>query len=168
MSFGEVLVMGGTSDARALCQQLDAANVAYTLSVATPTGKQLAGDIKGQVRCVRLEQDEMVNWLKENGTRWVIDASHPYAEVVSRNILCACERAGVLLSRYQRPEQLSELTHPLLFTVQSIAEQAPAVQLQIKAALYRYVRQIQGSVLRFFRQQALLFYKLGYRHCRCR
>ena len=49
MSFGEVLVMGGTSDARALCQQLDAANVAYTLSVATPTGKQLAGDIKGQV-----------------------------------------------------------------------------------------------------------------------
>ena len=94
MSFGEVLVMGGTSDARALCQQLDAANVAYTLSVATPTGKQLAGDIKGQVRCGRLEQDEMVNWLKENGTRWVIDASHPYAEVVSRNILCACERAG--------------------------------------------------------------------------
>ena len=122
MSFGEVLVMGWTSDARALCQQLDAANVAYTLSVATPTGKQLAGDIKGQVRCGRLEQDEMVNWLKENGTRWVIDASHPYAEVVSRNILCACERAGVLLSRYQRPEQLSELTHPLLFTVQSIAE----------------------------------------------
>ncbi|EGT3571891.1 cobalt-precorrin-6A reductase [Citrobacter amalonaticus] len=120
MNFGEVLVMGGTSDARALCQQLDAANVAYTLSVATPTGKQLAGDIKGEVRCGRLEQDEMVNWLKENGTRWVIDASHPYAEVVSRNILRACVRAGVLLSRYQRPEQLDDLTHPLLFSVQNI------------------------------------------------
>ncbi|PSF37331.1 cobalt-precorrin-6A reductase, partial [Escherichia coli] len=49
MNYGDVLVMGGTSDARMLCQQLDAANVAYTLSVATPTGKQLAGDIKGQV-----------------------------------------------------------------------------------------------------------------------
>ena len=34
----------------------------------------------------------------------------------------ACERAGVLLSRYQRPEQLSNLTHPLLFAVQSIEE----------------------------------------------
>ncbi len=43
MSHGEVLVMGGTSDARALCQQLDAAQVKYTLSVATPTGQQLAG-----------------------------------------------------------------------------------------------------------------------------
>ncbi|WP_176203820.1 precorrin-6A/cobalt-precorrin-6A reductase, partial [Salmonella enterica] len=99
MNEGEVLVVGGTSDARALCRQLDAANVAYTLSVATPAGKALAGDIKGQVRCGRLEYGQMVAWLKENRTRWVIDASHPYAEMVSHNLLRACETAGVLLSR---------------------------------------------------------------------
>ncbi|MDN8599663.1 cobalt-precorrin-6A reductase [Citrobacter sp. S2-9] len=128
MRYGEVLVMGGTSDARALCQQLDAANVPYTLSVATPTGKQLAGEIKGQVRCGRLELEPMIAWLRDNRTRWVIDASHPYAEVVSRNILRACEAAGVLLSRYQRPEQLSDLTHPLLFTVQSIAQACEVAQ----------------------------------------
>ena len=122
MNYGDVLVMGGTSDARMLCQQLDAANVAYTLSVATPTGKQLAGNIKGQVRCGRLEREQMIAWLQENQTRWVIDASHPYAEVVSRNIMNACEAAGVLLSRYQRPEQLSGLTHPQLYTVQSIPQ----------------------------------------------
>lgn len=52
----------------------------------------------------------------------MIDASHPYAEVVSRNIMSACEAAGVLLSRYQRPEQLSGLTHPHLYTVQSIQQ----------------------------------------------
>lgn len=120
MNPGDVLVMGGTSDARVICQQLDAENVAYTVSVATPTGKALAGDIKGEVRCGRLERDQMVAWLRENHTRWVIDASHPYAEVVSRNILRACETAGVLLSRYQRPEQLSDLAHPLLFLVPDI------------------------------------------------
>lgn len=60
MNEGEVLVVGGTSDARALCRQLGAANVAYTLSVATPAGKALAGDIKGQVRCGRLEYGQMV------------------------------------------------------------------------------------------------------------
>lgn len=128
MRNGEVLVMGGTSDARALCQQLDAAHVPYTLSVATPTGQQLAGEIKGQVRCGRLELEQMIAWLRENRTRWVIDASHPYAEVVSRNILRACEAAGVLLSRYQRPEQLSDLTHPLLYTVQSIAQACEVAQ----------------------------------------
>lgn len=122
MSAGEVLVIGGTSDARQICQQLDAAGVAYTLSVATPTGQQLAGNIRGQVRCGRLEQGEMVAWLQRNFTRWVIDASHPYAEVVSRNIAAACAQAGVLLSRYQRPEQQPELTHPLLFYVATLDE----------------------------------------------
>ena len=41
MNHGDVLVIGGTSDARAICQQLDAADVRYTLSVATPTGERL-------------------------------------------------------------------------------------------------------------------------------
>lgn len=42
--------------------------------------------------------------------------------MVSHNLLRACETAGVLLSRYQRPEQLSNLTHPLLYTARSIAD----------------------------------------------
>jgi precorrin-6A/cobalt-precorrin-6A reductase len=50
---------GGTSDARAICQQLDAAGVRYTLSVATPTGQHLAGDIRGEVRCGRMELEQM-------------------------------------------------------------------------------------------------------------
>lgn len=117
-----MLVIGGTSDARALCQLLDAQNVRYTLSVATPVGQQLAGNIKGRVRCGRMERAQMVAWLLEHATRWVIDASHPYADAVSCNIVRACATTGVVLSRYQRPEQLSDLTHPLLYTVQSIEE----------------------------------------------
>ena len=50
MSFGDVLVVGGTSDVRALCLQPDVAQVRYTVSVATPMGAALAGDIQGQVR----------------------------------------------------------------------------------------------------------------------
>ncbi|XTZ40499.1 cobalt-precorrin-6A reductase [Salmonella enterica] len=119
---GEVLVIGGTSDARQICQQLDAVGVPYTLSVATPTGQQLAGNIRGKLRCGRLEMRDMVAWLRNNRTRWVIDASHPYADIVSRNIAAACNEAQVLLSRYQRPEQQPDLRHPLLFHVASVAE----------------------------------------------
>ncbi len=77
MNHGDVLVIGGTSDARAICQQLDAADVRYTLSVATPTGERLAGDIRGQIRCGRMEWQQMAEWLRAQSTRWVIDASHP-------------------------------------------------------------------------------------------
>ncbi|HKS32129.1 MAG TPA: cobalt-precorrin-6A reductase [Enterobacteriaceae bacterium] len=122
MRAGEVLVVGGTSDARALCRQLDAAGVNYTLSVATAAGEQLAGDIGGAVRCGRMDYDEMVTWLQTQQTRWVIDASHPYAEVVSHNLVSACQQTGVLLSRYQRPEQLVNLSHPLLHKVASLEE----------------------------------------------
>ena len=128
MNSGRVLVFGGTSDARQLCQQLDAAGVAYTLSVATATGQHLAGDIRGAVRCGRLDRAEMVNWLAQHDTRWVIDASHPYAEAVSDNIYHACRQARVLLSRYQRPDQLTELSHPLLFKVASIDEACAVAQ----------------------------------------
>ena len=122
MRAGEVLVVGGTSDARAICRQLDAAEVNYTLSVATAAGEQLAGDVRGTVRCGRMDYDEMVAWLETQQTRWVIDASHPYAEVVSHNLVRACQQTGVLLSRYQRPEQLANLSHPLLHKVASIEE----------------------------------------------
>ncbi len=46
----------------------------------------------------------------------------PYAEVVSQNIVRACASVGVLLSRYQRPEQLSDLRHPLLHVVGDLNE----------------------------------------------
>lgn len=72
MNHGDVLVIGGTSDARAICQQLDAADVRYTLSVATPTGERLAGDIRGQIRCGRMEWQQMAEWLRAQRTRWVI------------------------------------------------------------------------------------------------
>ncbi|GDX05094.1 cobalt-precorrin-6A reductase [Buttiauxella sp. A111] len=122
MKFGDVLVVGGTSDARALCRQLDDAGVAYTLSVATPTGEHLAGDIAGAVRGGRMDYQQMTAWLRKQGTSWVIDASHPYAEVVSENLVRACRETGVLLSRYQRPEQRAEVEHPLLYCVKSIDE----------------------------------------------
>jgi precorrin-6A/cobalt-precorrin-6A reductase len=112
--------MGGTSDARLICQQLDAAGVNYTLSVATPTGQHLAGGIRGEVRCGRMDFAAMVTWLTQNQTRWVVDASHPYAEVVSDTITRACQQVKVLLSRYQRPDQLAELEHPLLHKVSTL------------------------------------------------
>lgn len=128
MTAGAVLVIGGTSDARQICQQLDNAGVDYTLSVATPTGAQMVGDIRGQVRCGRLEPGEMIAWLQQHRTRWVIDASHPYADIVSRNIAAACQQTQVLLSRYQRPEQQPDLIHPLLFYVATLEEACETAQ----------------------------------------
>ncbi|TDN55063.1 cobalt-precorrin 6A reductase [Buttiauxella sp. JUb87] len=115
-----VLVFGGTSDARFICQILDEQRIAYTLSVATAVGESLAGDIGGQIRVGRIDRDEITDWLQRHAVRWVIDASHPYAELLSRNITAACETVGVTLSRYQRRSELNDLEHPLLHKVASL------------------------------------------------
>ena len=69
MNHGDVLVIGGTSDARAICQQLDAADVRYTLSVATPTGERLAGDIVARPITVAISAGRYAagEW---SGSRW--------------------------------------------------------------------------------------------------
>ncbi|WP_071608847.1 cobalt-precorrin-6A reductase [Entomohabitans teleogrylli] len=117
-----MLVIGGTSDARQLCRMLDEAGVDYTLSVATPAGRQMAAGLRGTIRSGRMDGPQMVMWLREHRVRWVIDASHPYAEVVSRNARLACRQLGIRLHRYQRPGQLEVIDSPLLHRATSIEE----------------------------------------------
>ena len=120
MSETPVLVFGGTSDARFICQILDELRISYTLSVATAVGASLAGDIGGKIRVGRIDTDGIADWLVSNAVNWVIDASHPYAELLSQNITRACEIVGVTLSRYQRRSELNDLEHPLLHKVASL------------------------------------------------
>lgn len=120
MSSGAILVFGGTSDARFICQILDEHRISYTLSVATAVGEALAGKIGGQIRVGRIDTDGIADWLVSNAVNWVIDASHPYAELLSQNISRACEAVGVTLSRYQRRSELHDLEHPLLHKVANL------------------------------------------------
>lgn len=124
----QVLVFGGTSDARFICQILDEHRISYTLSVATAVGESLAGNIGGQIRVGRIDSDEIADWLVNHAVQWVIDASHPYAELLSHNITRACETAGVTLSRYQRRSELNDLEHPLLHKVASLQAACAVVQ----------------------------------------
>ncbi|RAW88386.1 cobalt-precorrin-6A reductase [Photorhabdus laumondii] len=120
MSHPAIHVFGGTSDARLLCQALDAAGAGYRLSVATDAGRQLAGDIQGEVVVGRMDAEAMVDYFDQHKVRWVIDASHPYADALSQNVLTACRRLSLRLTRYQRPSEIDLLSHPLLHKVNSI------------------------------------------------
>ncbi|PQQ27761.1 cobalt-precorrin-6A reductase [Photorhabdus hindustanensis] len=120
MSHPAIHVFGGTSDARLLCQALDAAGARYRLSVATDAGRQLAGDIRGDVVVGRMDAEAMVDYFDRHKVRWVIDASHPYADALSRNVMTACRRLSLRLTRYQRPSEIDLLSHPLLHKVNSI------------------------------------------------
>ncbi|MDN6632767.1 MAG: precorrin-6A/cobalt-precorrin-6A reductase, partial [Enterobacterales bacterium] len=115
-------VFGGTSDARHICQRLDEMGLSYSLSVATDAGRELAGNINGEIIVGRMDAAQMSEWLRARRITQVIDASHPYAGVLSANIAHACATQNIALMRYLRPSEIDALEHPLLHKVASVEE----------------------------------------------
>lgn len=120
MSQPLIHVFGGTSDARQICQMLDDAGHTYRLSVATVTGVQQAEGIGGEIVCGRMDADQMIDYLQQQGIQQVIDASHPYAEQLSQNIFQACRVVGIPLIRYERISEIHAVLHPLVHRVATI------------------------------------------------
>lgn len=104
----EILLFGGTSEGRELAAFLKARNISALVCVATEYGESLL-DIGGSVtvHTGRLDESAMAVLIKEHGPRLVLDATHPYADAVSRNICAACENANTAYLRVKR-ESASE------------------------------------------------------------
>ncbi|MDX7991525.1 cobalt-precorrin-6A reductase [Xenorhabdus littoralis] len=115
-------IFGGTSDARQICVMMDIAGIDYSLSVATPTGAQQAVGIRGEIVIGRMDAGGMIEYLQNRGTEMVIDASHPYAELVSQNIVSACQKLAVPLIRYIRPSDIDAVEHPLIHKVATVEQ----------------------------------------------
>ncbi|WP_446469082.1 cobalt-precorrin-6A reductase [Xenorhabdus stockiae] len=116
------LIFGGTSDARQICQMMDTVGINYCLSVTTSAGVQQATGIRGEIITGRMEAEEMVDYLKTREMERVIDASHPYAELLSQNIASACQKLGIPLIRYIRPSDIDAVENPLIHKVTTIKQ----------------------------------------------
>ena len=97
-----ILVLGGTAEARALAQELDAAGVAVVSSLAgrvarprLPAGEVRIGGFGGP--------EALARWLTEHAITAVVDATHPFAQRISASAARATGSAGVLLLRLERP-----------------------------------------------------------------
>ncbi|WP_018179297.1 cobalt-precorrin-6A reductase [Jongsikchunia kroppenstedtii] len=100
---GPVLILGGTGEARALARQLVDAGVAVVSSLAgrvrdpaLPVGEVRIGGFGGV--------PGLTDWLTEHRPTAVVDATHPFAQQISRNAAAATTQAGVPLLALRRPQ----------------------------------------------------------------
>ena len=97
----KILIFSGTADGRLLSRRLADRGAEVTVCVATGYGSEAQGSCPGvTVLTGRKDADEMAALLP--GYDLCIDATHPYALIVSQNIREACEKAGVPLRRLLR------------------------------------------------------------------
>jgi precorrin-2 dehydrogenase/sirohydrochlorin ferrochelatase/precorrin-6A/cobalt-precorrin-6A reductase len=100
----KVLIFGGTTEGRKLSTALSNNEVSVTMSVATDYGKHTAATDGVEIYSDRLTESGMVNLLKQDNFDCVIDATHPYAVLVTQNIRSSCKIVGVKYFRLKRPE----------------------------------------------------------------
>ena len=97
----KILLFGGTTEGRELAPALAEAGHKVSVSVATPLGAEMLPERPGlSVLTGTLGEDEIRDLVK--GYDLCVDATHPYARQVSRNIRSACEYENVPLERIVR------------------------------------------------------------------
>ena len=97
-----VLLLGGTAEARRLAELLVADGVPLVTSLAgvvadgrVPPGLVRVGGFGGV--------PGLVAYLREHGVPAVVDATHPFAAQMTSNARAACTQVGVPLLRLSRP-----------------------------------------------------------------
>ena len=91
----KVIVFAGTTEGRQLAQFLEKRQVSAHICVATEYGEQLLGENENlEISHERLDKTQMEELILKNQKPLVIDATHPYAAEVTKNIQAACESTG--------------------------------------------------------------------------
>ena len=101
-----VLILGGTSEAYDLAEKL--------VLEAGGQGFRILTSLRGSTQKPRLPRgdhriggfggvDGLENFLREEEVSHVIDATHPFAEQISRNVVHACRSSQLPLIRLERP-----------------------------------------------------------------
>ena len=109
----KVVIFGGTTEGRQLAEYLIQLNkkqkmqtIEVHVCVASEYGAQvLPDDAALKVHVGRLEQADMQEFLQKVQADICVDATHPYAVIVTQNIYQACKVVGVPYVRVRREMQ---------------------------------------------------------------
>ena len=99
-----VLVIAGTTESRQVIEKMLSENPKEKIlaSVATELGKEMLLEYNIDVHVGRLDYDGFLALLEENPCEKIIDASHPFAKIVSETVKKAATAANIPYKRYER------------------------------------------------------------------
>ena len=100
---GKIAVFAGTTEGRVLASRLAGSRVAVDVFVATEYGKEEIPKAENlQVHDGRVDEIQMEKLFQEKKYDLILDATHPFAVVVTKNIREAAEKTGTPLLRILR------------------------------------------------------------------
>lgn len=131
----EILIFAGTTEGRKLSEYLAAANVAHTVCVATEYGEiVLKENMFAKVHRGRMNQEEIREFIQNGKFDVVVDATHPYAELVTNNIRAAIQDLAVSYLRLKR-------------TIHAGTQQEKVFFFDSNEACVKALKETQGNIL---------------------
>lgn len=129
----DVIVIAGTTEAREVIERQLKQKKTVLASVATELGAQMLTNYSIDVHIGRLDEAGFVRLFEENSCEKIIDASHPFAQLVSETVQKAAKTVGVPYERYER--SCLHYDYERIIPVANANEAA------------KYLNQIEGNVL---------------------
>lgn len=99
----KIALFAGTTEGRMLAEQLEKFPMDVYIFTATEYGKESLGTYKNaKILSGRMDAEEMRKCFEEKQIDLVVDATHPYARIVTENIRQACKNMKILCLRCVR------------------------------------------------------------------
>ncbi len=102
-----ILIMGGTSDANIIGEELKKIEGIYTITTTTTNyGSELAKEHFNKVISRQDRQETLKDIIKSNNISIIIDATHPFAVNATKRALQVSEELNIPYIRYERPQKI--------------------------------------------------------------
>jgi len=111
--YENVWILSGTSDGPVIANRLLELNYLVFASVLTyKAGQAYIKNPKLHIITGKLnDKDEIINFIKKNKIKCVIDATHPFAVIISKNIKIACKEINTPLLLFDRKSQINKTSN---------------------------------------------------------
>lgn len=137
-SMQRILIFAGTTEGRELAEFLQNYDVQVLVSTATEYGKACINERENiEVMSGRLNQEEMEDLIRDKRIDLVLDATHPFAVLVTEHIRAACRKEKV---RYIRCRREAE-------DIREMLEKKKVVQVDSVAEAADYLKRTEGNIL---------------------
>ena len=124
-----IWVLAGTGDSFRLIDKLIKYNTDIIASVVTDYGKKKLKNKNIEIIKKKLKLNDMKELIEKHNVELIIDATHPFAENVSKNSMAASLLTGIEYIRYEREViDLSQYPAEYIISVHSYQEAAKKVK----------------------------------------
>ncbi|MGL5034266.1 MAG: cobalt-precorrin-6A reductase [Microcystaceae cyanobacterium] len=102
-SHKKIWLIGGTTESVILARAIALQNLPYIITVTTPEAINLYRDIKNiNIQVGQLDQTAIAYFLNKQNIQAIVDASHPFATVISENVIKLAQELNIPYLRFER------------------------------------------------------------------